>query len=358
MAAPMRDPYTEPTQLVRAQPIATAPQSFPLRKVIEGHGDVLGPVCRSHGVDAEAVIAQLWVASQKQPGLLKANARSLVTAVARALETGGVIGRDVHLLTFKDEVTECLDYKFMAELVVAAGGARSIDARIVYAGDTFKQVLGSAPSLVHEPPPFGNKRGAMIGAYAVAFLGATVPPKFVALTLEEIEATRQKSRSWGPDKIAQCPEWYAAKTAVRRLVKLLPKNPKLAGVLSRLDAAEAAHEGDDEIVVTGPLEVAPEVPASVNTAPMPASVNSDTVQPTESSAPRAGISSELARALAYQVKGRTLAELADDELAKLEQWAHDKGNTRVADMCGLVLHHRTVQAATKELDLEEVGRGV
>ena len=343
MAAPMRDPYDQPTALVRAQPIATAPKSFPLRAVIEGHGDVLGPVCRSHGVEVEAVVAQLWVASQKQPGLLKANARSLVTAVARALETGGVIGRDVHLLTFKDEVTECLDYKFMAELVVAAGGARSIDARIVYAGDTFKQVLGSAPSLVHEPPPFGNKRGAMIGAYAVAFLGATVPPKFVALTLEEIEATRQKSRSWGPDKIRECPEWYAAKTAVRRLVKLLPKNPKLAGVLSRLDAAEAAHEGDDEIVVTGPLELAPDEPATANT-----------VQPTESSAPSAEISSELARALAYQVKGRTLAELADDELAKLEQWAHDKGNTRVADMCGLVLHHRTVQAATKELDLEPI----
>ena len=341
MAAPMRDPYTEPTQLVRAQPIATAPQSFPLRKVIEGHGDVLGPVCRSHGVDAEAVIAQLWVASQKQPGLLKANARSLVTAVARALETGGVIGRDVHLLTFKDEVTECLDYKFMAELVVAAGGARSIDARIVYAGDTFKQVLGSAPSLVHEPPPFGNKRGAMIGAYAVAFLGATVPPKFVALTLEEIEATRQKSRSWGPDKIAQCPEWYAAKTAVRRLVKLLPKNPKLAGVLSRLDAAEAAHEGDDEIVVTGPLEIAPtELPES-DFGNLP---NRDHV------APHAEVSPELARALAYQVKGRTLAELADDELTRLEQWAHDKGNTRVADMCGLVLHHRTIEAAKRELD--------
>ena len=334
------DSYEKPYQLQKpGVQLVTAPKSFPLRAVIEGHGDVLGPVCRSHGVDPEAVIAQLWVASQKQPGLLKANPRSLVTAVARALETGGVIGRDVHILTFKDEATECLDYKFMAELVVAAGGARSIDARIVYAGDTFKQVLGSAPSLVHEPPPFGHKRGAMIGAYAVAFLGATVPPKFVALTLEEIEATRQKSRSWGPDKIAQCPEWYAAKTAVRRLVKLLPKNPKLAGVLSRLDAAEAAHEGDDEIVVTGPLEIASDEPATV-----------PTVQPTEDSAPRAGISSELARALAYQVKGRTLAELADDELTRLEQWAHDKGNTRVADMCGLVLHHRTIEAAKRELD--------
>ena len=335
------DSYEKPYQLQKANvQLVTAPKSFPLRAVVEGHGDVLGPVCRSHGVDPEAVIAQLWVASQKQPGLLKANPRSLVTAVARALETGGVIGRDVHILTFKDEATECLDYKFMAELVVAAGGARSIDARVVYKGDKFTQTLGSAPQLVHEPPPFGTKRGPMIGAYAVAFLGANVPPKFVALTLEEIEATRQKSRSWGPDKLAQCPEWYACKTAVRRLVKLLPKNPKLAAVLQRLDVAEAPHESPDEIVVTGPLEVAPDVPASVHTEPLSTDGH---------------MSPELARALAYTTrKGTALRDLSDEKLQELERWALDNDNQRVADMCGLVLHYRTTQAAQQALELEPV----
>ena len=334
------DSYEKPYQLQKpGVQLVTAPKSFPLRAVIEGHGDVLGPVCRSHGVDPEAVIAQLWVASQKQPGLLKANPRSLVTAVARALETGGVIGRDVHILTFKDEATECLDYKFMAELVVAAGGARSIDARVVYKGDKFTQTLGSAPQLVHEPPPFGTPRGPVIGFYAVAFLGASVPPKFVALTLAEVEETRKKSRSWGPDKVRDCPEWYGCKTATRRLVKLLPKNPKLAAVLQRLDVAEAPHESPDEIVVDGPLEMEPEPSAPVSTP--------DDV-------PTPDVSPELARALAYTVKGRTLAELGNDELTKLEQWALDKDNQRVADMCGLVLHSRTTQAAQQALELEPV----
>ena len=168
MAAPVitgPDPYEKPYQLQKARTTGiTAPQHFPLRRIVEGHGDVLGPVCRSHGVDPEAVIAQLWVASQKQPGLLKATPASLVTAVARAIESGGIIGRDVHILTFGTEATDCLDYKFMAELVVAAGGARSIDARIIYKGDTFREVMGSQPQLVHEPPAFGTKRGAMIGA--------------------------------------------------------------------------------------------------------------------------------------------------------------------------------------------------
>ena len=48
------------------------------------------------------------------------------------------------------------------------------------------------------------------------------------LTLAEVEETRKKSRSWGPDKVRDCPEWYGCKTATRRLLKLLPKNPKLA----------------------------------------------------------------------------------------------------------------------------------
>ena len=330
MAAPrIPDAYEQPYQLTKAAPVATAPKSFPLRAVIEGHGDVIGPVCRSHHVDPEAVIAQLWVASQKNPGLLKANPRSLVTAVARALETGGVIGRDVHILTFKDEATECLDYKFMAELVVAAGGARSIDARIVYQGDVFKQTLGSTPSLVHEPPPFGQKRGPMIGAYAVAFLGANVPPKFIALTLAEIEETRKKSRSWGPDKIAQCPEWYAMKTAVRRLVKLLPKNPKLAAVLARLDDAERPHEADDEVVVTGPLEVAPDVGT-----------------PAEAPTPAEDASPELAAALAFTIKGQALGDMDDERLGKLREWAEGKGNARLVQMIDLVSADRRPPAPT------------
>lgn len=330
------DPYTNPHALQRVQGV-TAPQNFALRQVLMGHGDVIGPVCRSHHVDPEAVIAQLWVASQKNPGLLKASAASLVSSVARAIETGGVIGRDVHILTFGNEATDCLDYKFMAELVVAAGGCRSIDARVIYKGDTFKETLGSAPQLVHEPPPFGSKRGAMIGAYAIAHFGASVPPRWIALTLEEIEAVRAKSKSWGPSKVRDCPEWYALKSCVRRLVKLLPKNPKLAAVMATIDRAEAPHESADEIVVDGPLEVAPEPSAVVGTA---------------ADVPTADVSPELARALAFQVKGRALSELANDELTKLEQWAHDKGNTRVADYCGLVLHHRTMAEAVKQLDLE------
>lgn len=333
------DPYEQPTALARRETqTVTAPQSFPLRAVIEGHGDVLGPVCRSYGVDPEAVIAQLWVASQKQPDLLRATPTSLVSAVSFAISTGGVIGRDVNLLVFGTEATPHIHYKYEAELVVAAGGARSLDMNNVHKHDVFKEVKGSHPQLIHEMPPLGQDRGPIIGSYAIAYFGANVPPRWVTLPLERIEKIRAKSKAWSKGPM---PDWYGMKTAMHQLVKILPKNPKLAALLRNLQ--QASDVDDDEIVVTGPLECAPDVgtpadvPTSVNTAPVPADDHT---------------SPELARALAYTVKGRTLAEMSDDDLRKLEAWALSKDNQRVADMCGLVVFDRTRRAAVDQLHLE------
>lgn len=327
------DPYTNPHALQRVQGV-TAPQNFALRKVIEGHGDVLGAVCRSHKVDPEAVIAQLWVASQKNQDLLKATPASLVSAVARAIETGGTIGRDVNILVFGNEAMPHVHYKYEAEMVVAAGGARALDMNNVHKGDVFKEVKGSHPQLVHELPPLGQERGPIIGSYAIAYFGGTVPPRWVTLPLEKIEKIRAKSKAWSKGPM---PDWYGPKSAMHQLVKILPKNPKLAALV--LSMRSLSDVDDDEIVVDGPLEVAPEVELSAPSAESSRDADKS-------------VSPELARALAFQVKGRALSELANDELTKLEQWAHDKGNTRVADYCGIVLHHRTLAEATRQLDLE------
>lgn len=333
------DSYEKPYQLQKANvQLVTAPKSFPLRAVIEGHGDVLGPVCRSHGVDPEAVIAQLWMAAQKTPDILKARPASLVASVANAIRSGGVIGRDVDILVFGGEAVDNTRWQYLVELAIACGVCRSIAAELIHEHDEFREFLGSDRRLVHNPPGLGKVRGRIIGVYAIAHFGVSVPPLWVTMTLEQVEAIRAKSKSWGPNKFPQAPDWYVKKTVIRQLCKLLPKNPKWADRMVRVEAAEDAHESPDEIVVSGPLEMAPE--------PVTQSPRDD--------APPSDVSPELARALAYTVKGRTLAELGNDELTKLEQWALDKDNQRVADMCGLVLHSRTTQAAQQALELEPV----
>jgi len=326
------DPYAPPTALARVAQTVTAPANFPLRTMIEQHRDVLQPLC-GPGVDLERVISQLWVAAQRERRLLQCTPASVIPAISRALEVGGVIGRDVHLLVFGKEATDCLDYKFMAELVVAAGGARSIDARVVYQGDTFDVVYGTNPHINHVPAGFGKARGPMVGAYAVAFLGMNTPPKFVALRMEQIEATRSKSQSWS--KLRECPEWYAAKSAVRQLFKLLPKNPKLASVMARIDAVDRVHEAEDAELVE-PSEFS--LPGD---EPRPATVEADGVDLSEA----ADVSDELAEALAYRTKkGTALGDMTDGQLMELRTWATDKGNGKLAGWCSLVLESRNSPA--------------
>ena len=354
MAAPIQDPYSEkPYQLVKPEQIATAPKSFPLRRVLESHADVLAPLCPP-GVNIETVTAQLYAAVLRTPQIAEATPQSLIIALSNGIPTGGVCGSDWYLLPFRNkgvmEVSFAFDYKFLAACIVQAGGARSIDAEVVRKSDTFKIVKGSNPHIIHEPPPFGDNRGPIVGFYAVAHIGANVPAKHFAMSLEDVEKIRAKSKQWNPEKIGKdCPEWYGCARVVHRLGKLLPKkrNARMEALERIMDADARVDEAEPgEIVVTGPLEVV----TDDNTGSVSTHVNTTF---------DAQMTPELERALSYSVKqkdgtSRTLADLANDELTKLEQWAHDKGNTRVADMCGLVLHYRTVRAATQELQLEEV----
>ena len=51
-------------------------------------------------------------------------------------------------------------------------------------------------------------------------------------------AVRAKSKQWSKGAL---PAWYAKKTAVRRVVNLIPKNAKLASVLATVEEVEAGE---------------------------------------------------------------------------------------------------------------------
>ena len=144
-------------------------------------------------VTLERVVAELVLASHQTPNLDKCPAPLLVDAVCKALQTGGTIGQDVYVVPFYNtkaghhEPNVIVDYKFKAELVVRAGGARSIDAHPVYSDEQFEVRYGSEPRLYHEPSKAPQRGRKLIGAYAVAFFGFNHVPKFKWMTLEEVE---------------------------------------------------------------------------------------------------------------------------------------------------------------------------
>jgi phage RecT family recombinase len=224
----------------------------------------------SGGASYERVMTEVYLAAQKNADILKCKPLSIVQAVARAVGTGGRIGTDIHLVPFGDTLTVVEDYKFLGEIIVRSGGARSIVSKCVYQNDEFSYVDGTHPELRHAPA-FGSKgaRGPLIGAYAVAHLGVRTPPKILVMSVEEIDRIRLKhSRSWKKGPLEDIP-WYAEKTVVRQIAKLLPSNPRLAAALARLGLGNGEEVELEELplpteeaepVMTYPLRQRPEAP--------------------------------------------------------------------------------------------------
>lgn len=201
------------------------------------------------GANYEAVVQETILAVAKNPDLKKCDPASLVAAVATGVRWGGVIGEDIHLVPFGDKVTPMKDYKFKARKIVETGAARQVYGVAVYANEPFSFTQGTAPSIQHQVILDEAKRGKMVGAYAVAIIRAG-QFQAVSKTLGEIDRIRQeKSKSW---KKGEVPEWYAIKTVIHQLAKLLPQNAKLKAELEEEERIEAGQVETFDVTVAEP----------------------------------------------------------------------------------------------------------
>jgi phage RecT family recombinase len=193
----------------------------------------------SPGITVERVLSEVIGAVQTNPELGECTPTSLVAAVAKATSTGLVIGEKIHLVPFnvnagtrdkpvwEKRAQAIRDYKGDIELVIRAGGARLIDAQCFYEKEPFTFRLGTEPKIEHQPLSPGA-RGKMVGAYAVAKVGAYDSRS--VMYVDEIDAIRQKfSKQW---KGGDLPAWYAKKTVVHQIVKQLPSTPGLNKIRS------------------------------------------------------------------------------------------------------------------------------
>ena len=168
---------------------------------------------------------------------------AIITCAQLGLEPGNALGQ-IYLLPYyntkqgKHEVQLIVGYQGMIDLIERDGRV-TIDAQVVYEKDVFKYTLGTTSEIIHEPYSGEEDPGQVIASYAVARYkdGRT---KFRVLRKHEIERAKKASMSgnkgWGPWK-----DYYAEmamKTAVRRLFKLLPKNPEMSVVQAIEDKAE------------------------------------------------------------------------------------------------------------------------
>lgn len=230
----------------------------PLVEVVQKRADQINPFLPK-GVTLDAIGQAVQMMAVKQPDLLNCTPSSLVIGISRGLRAGLELGETWHLLTFKNkelsqqhgrDIFECTgvaDYKGLAQLMIASGAVRYVDAQVVREGDEFAFALGLDKTLTHRP---SSKRGPITHAYVVLTLPFGVKD-FHVMSIEEIDAIRlSKSRSW---KHGACPDWYAKKTVIRQIAKLMPKDKRMLAVMRAVEQDEASEfedVGEAEVLET------------------------------------------------------------------------------------------------------------
>lgn len=301
---------------------APAPQSFSLlAKFEQRRGDIEAMLPK--GVTFERVMGELYLACRRNDKLEKVPVDLLIDAVGRALATEGVIDQDVYIVPFWStkkngfEVSVIVDYKYLAELVIAAGGARSITMRVVWEHEPFEVHYGTDERIEHRPLDPGARGANIKGAYAIAKINGYLQ-KFEWMPLEDIEAIRKTSKQWGPDKSKAPIGWYCKKTVVRQLVKLLPKSPRLRAIARIVEEEEVQEFGHT-------FDAARAIPATIEDDDV--RMNPTQLEPTDISgmeeAP-ADDAAELSEALATVVQKRALGDVRNSRIVAIQKWAAEK----------------------------------
>lgn len=181
-------------------------------------------------LDADRIARLALTAVRKDRKLAECTPESfagaLLTAAALGLEPN--VNGEAYLVPYKGECTLIVGYAGFAKLFWQSPLAKHIDAQAVHENDDFDYAYGLAPYLTHKPAR--GDRGAVTHYYAAATL-TTGASAFVVLSKDEVKALRggKVGTSGG---IADPQHWMERKTALRQLVKLLPKSAALNAALT------------------------------------------------------------------------------------------------------------------------------
>lgn len=210
-------------------------------------------------MDADRMARIALTSLRQNPALNQATPESfmgsLLTCAQLGLEPGA--GGEAYLVPYTHRrgplagKTECqliIGYQGYAKLFWQSPMAQHLDAQAVYANDEFDYEYGLEPFLRHKPRM--GDRGPVIAYYAVASL-TTGGKAFVVLSADEIKALRQGKV--GPSgSISDPMRWMERKTALRQLVKILPKSSDLARAL---EADEKVRTDLNEGAIDEPMRI-------------------------------------------------------------------------------------------------------
>lgn len=199
-------------------------------------------------VDPKKFLEVARRAFMRNPDLLKCDAASLIESFINAANDGllpdgrqgAVVPYNVNVApknrpkNYVKKAQWIPMYQGLLDVAYRSGNFRSIEARVVYAGDVFDYELGIEPTVTHKPMrrPAGTSP-EIVAAYAVAITreGGKYFEPFEGNDIAKVKAaSRASSGPWG-----QWGEEMTRKGPLRRMWKYLPKDDRMARVGARED---------------------------------------------------------------------------------------------------------------------------
>jgi len=189
-------------------------------------------------IDKDRFFNSALAAVKQTPDLLECTQRSLFAAITKSAQDGLLPdGREGVITKYKGK--KGVEASWNPMVWGLRKRARElddiiIDAQVVYAADHFQRCQGDLPAIEHIPADLTDKRGDIVGAYAIIRKGDTILHREV-MNKEDIERVRAQSKA--PNSLMWSKftgEGYK-KVVVRRGIKSVPCSLRLEEIIHRDD---------------------------------------------------------------------------------------------------------------------------
>lgn len=207
------------------------------------------------GMKAAWFFGEVRVALARTAKLLDCDIVSMVDALTTCAQLGlspsGRLG-SAYLIPYKTKCTLVIGYRGYVDLAYRSGDVASFHAEVVYEKDTFLHREGLSPVLEHARTEEDNP-GSLRCVYAIARMKDGGVAHVVMLRREVLAIkARGNGGSSGPWVTDEGEMWK--KTALRRLIKLIPLSPTKAKDLYKAESAEREQEEALDVEFTTPEE--------------------------------------------------------------------------------------------------------
>jgi recombination protein RecT len=202
--------------------------------------------------EAKKIFATARVQLAKSPDLLQCTKVSLQNCILQSMALKLYPGpmQECAYVKFKDEAVFIPQYQGLIKLAIQGRTIRDASANVVYENDDFDYSEGTDCFLRHKRHlGKSSERGDRIAVYATATL-KNGSRKFIIMSVDDIESIKSRSRSanssyspWSTDY-----DEMAKKTAIKRLLKLIPKSTELAEALDIDNAIERPDLAKTQII--------------------------------------------------------------------------------------------------------------